>query len=106
MRVSNLISFIGPGGFGTPDDVEILESCQRAYAHRGLGRSDFSRGLAPGTLHHTDEAQNRAFWRAWAERMEPGAAGASPPEDAHLAEDARLAAGARPAALASAGREA
>jgi hypothetical protein len=33
-RINGLISFIGPGGFGTPDDVEILESCQRAYAHR------------------------------------------------------------------------
>ncbi|MDF5979835.1 hypothetical protein P4114_25325 [Pseudomonas aeruginosa] len=41
-RINGLISFIGPGGFGTPDDVEILESCQRAYAHAALGYSDFS----------------------------------------------------------------
>lgn len=68
-RIDGLISFIGPGGLGTPDDVEILESCQRSYSHNGLSYSDFSRGLVPGTEHHTDEAQNRAFWLEWAHRM-------------------------------------
>nr|WP_202071054.1 aromatic ring-hydroxylating dioxygenase subunit alpha [Methylocystis sp. Sn-Cys] len=70
MRVSALISFIGPGGFGTPDDVEILESCQRSYAHAGIGYSDFSRGMSVGTTNHTDEEQNRAFWREWANYVE------------------------------------
>jgi benzoate/toluate 1,2-dioxygenase alpha subunit len=69
MRIDGLISFIGPGGLGTPDDVEILESCQRAYAHGGTCYSDFSRGLAHGTSHHTDEAQNRGFWIEWSNRM-------------------------------------
>ncbi|MGC3646001.1 hypothetical protein ACPTFH_31915, partial [Pseudomonas aeruginosa] len=41
-RIKGLISIIGPGGFGTPDDVDILESCQGAYAHAALGYSDFS----------------------------------------------------------------
>lgn len=68
-RIDGLISFIGPGGLGTPDDVEILESCQRSYAHTGVGYSDFSRGLFPGTMLHTDEAQNRAFWNEWSSRM-------------------------------------
>lgn len=64
-RMDALISFVGPGGLGTPDDVEILESCQRAYAHQGLAYSDFSRGMVPETSHHTDEAQNRGFWNEW-----------------------------------------
>jgi len=68
-RINGLISFIGPGGFGTPDDVEILESCQRAYAHSALGYSDFSRGMGPGTQRHTDEEQNRSFWREWSRRL-------------------------------------
>lgn len=68
-RINGLISFIGPGGFGTPDDVEILESCQQAYAHSALGYSDFSRGLGPGTQRHTDEEQNRSFWREWSCRL-------------------------------------
>ena len=69
-RINNLISFIGPAGFGTPDDVEILESCQRSYAHKGLSTSDFSRGMASNTNNHTDEAQNRAFWKTWSKHME------------------------------------
>lgn len=68
-RINGLISFIGPGGFGTPDDVEILESCQQAYAHAALGYSDFSRGMGPGTQRHTDEEQNRSFWREWGRRL-------------------------------------
>lgn len=71
-RIDALISFVGPGGLGTPDDVEILESCQRAYAHLATEHSDFSRGMAPETLHHTDEAQNRGFWREWHRRLNGG----------------------------------
>lgn len=84
-RVSGLISFIGPSGFGTPDDVEIIESCQRAYAHRGMGWSDFSRGMGSNTQRHTDEAQNRAFWRAWLAAISNTRAYTSP----HLAERER-----------------
>lgn len=69
-RINGLISFIGPGGFGTPDDVEILESCQRAYAHAAIGFSDFSRGLLAGSRRHVDEEQNRGFWREWSRRVE------------------------------------
>ena len=68
-RINGLISFIGPGGFGTPDDVEILESRQRAYAHAALGYSDFSRGMGPATRRHVDEEQNRGFWREWSRRL-------------------------------------
>src|SRR5262249_5918453 len=31
-RLSNFLEFLGPGGFATPDDIEALESCQRAAA--------------------------------------------------------------------------
>lgn len=68
-RIDGLVSFVGSGGLGTPDDIEILESCQRSYSHHGLGYSDFSRGLADDTHHHTDEGQNRAFWMEWTKRM-------------------------------------
>lgn len=68
-RIDGLMSFVGPGGLGTPDDIEILESCQRAYAHGSTDYSDFSRGLAQGTEMHTDEEQNRAFWIEWSKRL-------------------------------------
>src|SRR5262249_13437199 len=29
-RLTNFLEFLGPGGFATPDDIEALESCQRA----------------------------------------------------------------------------
>jgi hypothetical protein len=31
-RFENFISFLGPAGFGTPDDVYVLEGCQRGFA--------------------------------------------------------------------------
>ena len=31
-RLANFLEFLGPGGFATPDDIEALESCQRAAA--------------------------------------------------------------------------
>ncbi|MGC3783892.1 hypothetical protein ACPTJV_30135, partial [Pseudomonas aeruginosa] len=62
-RINGLISFIGAGGFGTPDDVEILESCQRGYAHAALGYSDFSRAMGPATRRLVDEVENRGIWR-------------------------------------------
>jgi p-cumate 2,3-dioxygenase alpha subunit len=33
-RFENFISFLGPAGFGTPDDVYALEGCQRGFAAR------------------------------------------------------------------------
>ena len=45
-RFENFISFLGPAGFGTPDDVYALEGCQRGLAAwRELSWSDISRGM-------------------------------------------------------------
>lgn len=62
-------AFLGPGGFGTPDDVEALESCQRGFATvKELEYSDVSRGMARDASA-SDERQMRAFWRAWHSRL-------------------------------------
>ena len=44
LRLDNFLSFLGPGGFFTPDDQEVLELCQRGYGtHKELEYSDVSR---------------------------------------------------------------
>jgi phenylpropionate dioxygenase-like ring-hydroxylating dioxygenase large terminal subunit len=64
-RFENFISFLGPAGFGTPDDVSGLEGCQRAFAsEREIGWSDISRGMRRVPLAN-DELQMRGFWRRW-----------------------------------------
>jgi p-cumate 2,3-dioxygenase alpha subunit len=65
-RIDSYLTFIGPGGFATPDDVEALESCQKGFASQaGVRYSDISRGMSrmPEVL---DELQMRVWWRAWA----------------------------------------
>jgi p-cumate 2,3-dioxygenase subunit alpha len=65
-RYENFISFLGPAGFGTPDDVSGLEGCQRGFAtQRELPWSDISRGMAKDQPSSQDELQMRAFWRRW-----------------------------------------
>ncbi len=64
-RLDSFLSFIGPGGLATPDDVEALESCQQGFrAVSELEWSDISRGMTreSGSL---DELQIRTFWRMW-----------------------------------------
>lgn len=65
-RYENFISFLGPAGFGTPDDVSALEGCQRGFAaQRELAWSDISRGMGKEQPTSQDELQMRAFWRRW-----------------------------------------
>jgi p-cumate 2,3-dioxygenase subunit alpha len=65
-RLDNFLTFWGPGGLASPDDVEALESCQRSFAARAeLAWSDISRGMhlpAPTGRH---ELQMRTWWRQW-----------------------------------------
>jgi len=73
-RLSNFLEFLGPGGFATPDDVEALESCQRAFgAWREAGWNDLSLGFGatPDDLRGDTlaEVPQRAFWRGWRSRM-------------------------------------
>ena len=69
-RLDSYLTFFGPGGFATPDDVEALESCQAGFRASGNEWSDVSRGMLkpdPGT---TDELQMRGFWRQWHANMQ------------------------------------
>lgn len=70
MRIDNFVSFLGPAGFGTPDDVSGLEGCQRAFAtQKEIEWSDVSRGMGREPLA-TDELQMRALWRRWHAMMQ------------------------------------
>ena len=69
LRLDNFLTFLGPGGFATPDDVEMLESCQRGFANREVAWSDISRGMKREQPVVTDEVQMRAFWRRWNQLM-------------------------------------
>jgi p-cumate 2,3-dioxygenase subunit alpha len=65
LRLDNFLTFLGPGGFATPDDVEMLEACQRGFANREVAWSDISRGMLREEPSITDELQIRTFWRQW-----------------------------------------
>ncbi len=67
LRLDNFLTFLGPGGFATPDDVEMLESCQKGFANREVMWSDISRGMNRAEPVTTDELQMRAFWQRWHE---------------------------------------
>jgi len=65
-RLSNALTFQGPGGMATPDDVEALEACGVGFhAYKDLQWSDISRGMAREAPLFTDEYQMRTFWRQW-----------------------------------------
>jgi p-cumate 2,3-dioxygenase subunit alpha len=65
-RMRNFVEFLGPAGFASPDDVEMLELCQRGYANRAAAPwNDISRGMLSNAPKKTDELQMRTFWRRW-----------------------------------------
>ena len=68
-RLDSFLTFLGPGGFASPDDVEALESCQQGFAATEVEWSDISRGMAR-TATSQDELQIRTFWRAYASMMD------------------------------------
>src|SRR5699024_3870101 len=85
-RLDNFLTFWGPGGLASPDDVEALETCQRSFAsYQELQWSDISRGMAnedqPGGA---DELQMRAWWRHWNKLI----TGEELPDEVHNAPDA------------------
>jgi p-cumate 2,3-dioxygenase subunit alpha len=79
VRLDSFLTFYGPGGFATPDDVEALEAVQAGIAatHREVPWSVMSRGMAKeGDQLNTDERHLRAFWQQWDRLMRgerPGA---------------------------------
>ncbi len=70
VRLDNYLSFLGPGGFATPDDVELLESCQRGFGNVEAPWSDMSRDMRAEQPSSSGEAQIRAFWRQWARMLD------------------------------------
>jgi p-cumate 2,3-dioxygenase alpha subunit len=77
-RLDNFLTFLGPGGLATPDDVEALECCQRGFSTwRELEWSDISRGMGKDHPAITDELQMRAFWRRWSELLSATPGGTS-----------------------------
>ncbi|SAL68674.1 benzoate 1,2-dioxygenase subunit alpha [Caballeronia udeis] len=69
-RLKNYLEFLGPAGFATPDDVEMLEMCQRGYENVGGNEwNDLSRGMLRDKPFKSDELQMRVFWRRWRELM-------------------------------------
>jgi phenylpropionate dioxygenase-like ring-hydroxylating dioxygenase large terminal subunit len=72
-RLHAFLTFYGPGGFATPDDVAALEAAQQGYAAwREVRWSDLSRGMGKPSDQQlaTDEGHLRVFWRKWNELME------------------------------------
>jgi p-cumate 2,3-dioxygenase alpha subunit len=85
IRFKNFISFLGPAGFGTPDDVEALEKCQKGFAATEMGWTDLSKGMGrEGGAVANDEYQMRTIWRRWATLMDPHFV-ASPEKSAAIA---------------------
>jgi phenylpropionate dioxygenase-like ring-hydroxylating dioxygenase large terminal subunit len=73
IRLDAFLTFYGPGGFATPDDVEALEMVQAGVAStwREVPWSIISRGMGKeGEQLNTDEPHLRAFWTRWHELMQ------------------------------------
>jgi len=76
VRLDSFLTFYGPGGFATPDDIEALESVQAGLAtYREVPWSIMTRGIAKeGEQLNTDELHLRAFWVQWDKLMRTGGA--------------------------------
>lgn len=70
-RLDAFLTFYGPGGFATPDDVEALELVQQGLANYTDDRwSEMSRGMGrEGEQLNSDEHHLRTFWRHWDKLM-------------------------------------
>ena len=66
----SFLLFFGPGGFATPDDIEMLEQCQRHFATDETRFTDCSRGMTREAPAYDDDLPLRAFWRRWQQLME------------------------------------
>jgi p-cumate 2,3-dioxygenase alpha subunit len=71
VRLESYVTFAGPGGLATPDDVEALESCQQG-ASSGVEWSILSRGYHHEVPQMSGELQMRQFWRRWQEQLLAG----------------------------------
>jgi p-cumate 2,3-dioxygenase alpha subunit len=70
-RLDYFLTFLGPGGFATPDDIESLETCQLGFSTLNEAPwQDISRGMHREQPLSTDELQMRGFWRQWLKMMD------------------------------------
>jgi phenylpropionate dioxygenase-like ring-hydroxylating dioxygenase large terminal subunit len=67
VRLDSFLTFYGPGGFATPDDIAALESVQEGLGtYKEVQWSPLTRGMAKvGEQLNSDEAHLRAFWIQW-----------------------------------------
>jgi p-cumate 2,3-dioxygenase subunit alpha len=71
VRLDNFVHFLGPAGFGSGDDVEMLELCQRGLDHTAVEWNEISRGMKQDGDIRTqicgpdEEGQMRAYWAQW-----------------------------------------
>ena len=69
-RLSDFLTFWGPAGLATPDDVEALERCQRGFRAAEVDPwNDISRGMGKTHPKGNDELQIRTFWRRYNELL-------------------------------------
>jgi p-cumate 2,3-dioxygenase subunit alpha len=75
VRLDSFLTFYGPGGFATPDDIAALESVQEGLGtYKEVQWSPLTRGIAKeGEQLNTDEAHLRAFWIQWDRLMRAAA---------------------------------
>lgn len=72
VRLDSFLTFYGPGGLATPDDVEALEQVQQGLTStvKEVPWSVMTRGIAKdGEQLNSDELHLRTFWRRWNELM-------------------------------------
>jgi phenylpropionate dioxygenase-like ring-hydroxylating dioxygenase large terminal subunit len=79
LRMRTVVSFVGPGGLATPDDIEAYEAVQRGIEatagdpRPGLDYSDMSRGMVDEVKgvqgRSIDEGAMRGFWRHWVDAV-------------------------------------
>src|SRR4051812_27625056 len=79
LRMKTVVSFVGPGGLATPDDIEAYEAVQRGIEatagdpRAGIDYSDMSRGMVDEVKgvqgRSIDEGAMRGFWRHWVDAV-------------------------------------
>jgi p-cumate 2,3-dioxygenase subunit alpha len=72
IRIDNFSNFLGPAGFGSADDIEMLELCQRGIENSGSEWSEYSKGMDSACEDlrlqegaPDDECQMQAYWTQW-----------------------------------------
>jgi p-cumate 2,3-dioxygenase alpha subunit len=69
LRLDSYLTFLGPGGFASPDDTEAMEACQQGFQAKEVEWTYVSRGFHHHPPRYTDEHHLRALWRGWYQRM-------------------------------------